>query len=125
MQLTLFSFWNPAMRDQSLTVNTERQSQVSLLCENESKGRESKIVIERSSSDPHITLQMDQKLYNTAQYFLKGQKDPIKRRLLEQDEQDEKCPWLIDTEIIEISKLLWKRKCDIKKLLQFNVGELI
>lgn len=24
MQLTLFSFWNPAKRDESLTVNTER-----------------------------------------------------------------------------------------------------
>jgi hypothetical protein len=48
---------------------------------------------------------------------LNGQKDIEKKKFLEDEDPDSKCSWLIDTEIIEINRRLWRRKCDVKKML--------
>ena len=57
---------------------------------------------------------MSMKLKNTERHLLTNSNDQEKKILKAIDKmeskEDEASTWLIDTEIVEINKLLWKRK---------------
>ena len=84
----------------------------------EKDGKESKIqmVVEKCKHDENISVVMSKQMHNTCNHFLRSVKDCELKKVieLEASPEDSKVSFLIDVEIIEISRKLKRRKMQVK-----------